>query len=255
MRKNGLTEERGLEGDREEDRDAPERVEEQQSHEDTGQAEDESDKPPPEGDKPEGNEEEGSGEGQESSGQPPDPPDPPDPQDPDDPDPNPDEEEEEEGEENEEDQGDGEVGDQEGREEEGEKETDGPEQLVESESTKKKRKIVAERQEKVNEAAMTRLPYNLPEKRPLYKGVMIVPKDLPDKSTQWGVVRGAIPKPKDKTPINHQGNRAFENIRNCQGTQHCTLEQYVDSMWMLTMALFGSRLQGQECKRKTASLA
>ena len=72
------------------DVDAPERVEEQQSHEDTGQAEDESDKPPPEGDKPEGNEEEGSGEGQESSGQPPDPPDPPDPQDPDDLDPNPD---------------------------------------------------------------------------------------------------------------------------------------------------------------------
>ena len=49
------------------DVDAPERVEEQQSHEDTGQAEDESDKPPPEGDKPEGNE--GEGEGQESSGQ------------------------------------------------------------------------------------------------------------------------------------------------------------------------------------------
>ena len=37
--------------------------------------------------------------------------------------------------------------------------------------------------------------------------------------------------------------------------QHCTLEQCIDSMWMLTMALFGSRLQGQECKRKTASLA
>ena len=64
--------------------DAPERVEEQQSHEDTGQAEDESDKPPPEGDKPEGNGGEGSGEGQESSRQPPDPPDPPEPPDPDD---------------------------------------------------------------------------------------------------------------------------------------------------------------------------
>ena len=75
--------------------DAPERVEEQQPHEDTGQAEDESEKPPPEGDKPEGNEGEGSGEGQESSGQPPDPPDPPEPSDPDAPDPNPDEEEEE----------------------------------------------------------------------------------------------------------------------------------------------------------------
>ena len=41
----------------------------------------------------------------------------------------------------------------------------------------------------------------------------------------------------------------------CQGMQHCTLEQCIDSMCMLTMALFGSRLQGQECKRKTASLA
>ena len=32
---------------------------------------------------------------------------------------------------------------------------------------------------------------------------------------------------------------------------------YVDSMWMLTMALPGSRLkaQEQECKRKTASIA
>ena len=37
--------------------------------------------------------------------------------------------------------------------------------------------------------------------------------------------------------------------------QHCTLEQHVDSMWMLTTALIGSRLQGQECKRKTASTA
>ena len=29
----------------------------------------------------------------------------------------------------------------------------------------------------------------------------------------------------------------------------------LDSMWVLTMALFGSRLRGQECKRETASIA
>ena len=42
--------------------------------------------------------------------------------------------------------------------------------------------------------------------------------------------------------------------RLCQGgmVPPCT---GVDSMWMLTMALFGSRLQGQECKRETASIA
>ena len=32
----------------------------------------------------------------------------------------------------------------------------------------------------------------------------------------------------------------------------CNLEQYIDSMWMSSDALFGSRLQGHECKRKTA---
>ena len=31
------------------------------------------------------------------------------------------------------------------------------------------------------------------------------------------------------------------------------LERCIDSMWMLTTALTGSRLQGQECKRKTAA--
>ena len=50
-----------------EDVDAPERAEEQQPQGDTGQAEEESDKPPPESDKPEGEGEKGSGEGQESS--------------------------------------------------------------------------------------------------------------------------------------------------------------------------------------------
>ena len=35
----------------------------------------------------------------------------------------------------------------------------------------------------------------------------------------------------------------------------CNLERCIDSMWMLTTALFGSRLQGQECKRETAAKA
>ena len=38
----------------------------------------------------------------------------------------------------------------------------------------------------------------------------------------------------------------------CQGMQHCNLERCIDSMWMLTTALLGSRLQGQACKRETA---
>ena len=70
---------------------------------------------------------------------------------------------------------------------------DEAEELVVSESTKKKRKI-AERKEKVDEAAMTRLPFVLSEKGPLYKGVMVAPKDTPDKSTQWGVKKGSLPK-------------------------------------------------------------
>ena len=41
----------------------------------------------------------------------------------------------------------------------------------------------------------------------------------------------------------------------CQGVQHCNLERCIDSMWMLTTALLGSRLQGQECKRETAAKA
>ena len=35
-------------------------------------------------------------------------------------------------------------------------------------------------------------------------------------------------------------------------TAACNLERCIDSMWMLTTALIGSRLQGHECKRKTA---
>ena len=149
--------------------DAPERVEEQQSREDSGQAGDESDKPPPEGDKQEGNEEKGSGEGQESSKQPPDPPDPPEPPDPDAPDPNPDEE------------------------------------IVESESTKKRRKKT-EHQQRVYDAAMTRLPFTLAKEGPLYKGVEITPNERSKPSIQWRAKKGAISKPTDMTPIDHRGN-------------------------------------------------
>ena len=177
--------------------DAPERVEEQQSREDTGQTGDESDKPPPEGDKPEGNEEQGSGEGQESSKQPPDPPDPPEPPDPDAPDPNPEE-----------------------------KEVDDVEEIVESESTKQRRKV-AEHQQKVYHAAMTRLPFTLAEKRPLYKGTEITPKERPKPSIRWRPKKGAIPKPADRSPIDHRGNRAFENIRDHQISSLFTLQKHL----------------------------
>ena len=208
---------------------APEEAEEQQSREVTGQAE-ESDKPPPEGDEPEGNEGKDSGEGQESSKQPPDPPDPPGPPDPDAPDPNPDEEDEE-NEEDEEDEGDEEDKDEGGahgecEEEEEEKEVDEIEEIIESQSTKKRRKIT-EHQQKVYDAAMARLPFTLAEKGPLYKGVEITPNDRPKPSIQWRAKKGAIPKPKDKTPIDHKGNRAFENIRDLQISSLFTLQKHL----------------------------
>ena len=207
--------------------DAPERVEEQQSCEDTGQTRDESDKPPLEGDKPEGNEDQGSGEGQESSKQPPDPPDPPKPSDPDAPDPNPDEEEEEDEKEEEEDEEDEEEGGAHGEcEEEEEKEVDDIEEIVESESTKKRRKV-AEHQQKVHDAAMTRLPFTLAEKGPLYKGTEITPKERPKPSIRWRPKKGAIPKPADKSPIDHRGNRAFENIRDHQISSLFTLQKHL----------------------------
>ena len=91
---------------------------------------------------------------------PPDPPDPNDPPDPDDPYPNPDEEEDEDAEEEEENQQEeGEGVHNEGEEEE-EKEVDEPEEVVESESTRKKRKI-AECKIKVNEAALFTLQKHL----------------------------------------------------------------------------------------------
>ena len=182
--------------------DAPERVEEQQCREDSGQAEGESDKPPK---------------------QPPDPPDPPEPPDPDAPDPNPDEEEEED----EEDEEGQEEGEEHGDcEEEEEKVVDEAVEVVESESTKKRRKIT-EHQQKVHDAAMARLPFPLAEKGPLYKGVEVTPNERPRPSIQWRAKKGAISKPKDKSTIDHRGNRTFENIRDHQISSLFTLQKHI----------------------------
>ena len=125
------------------------------------------------------------------------PPDPPEPSDPDDPSKNPDEEEDEEDEEGEDGEGqeEGEEGEHNECEEEEEKEVD-EEVEVESPSTKKKRKII-QRKEKVDEAAMTRLPYLLAEKGPLYKGVDALPRDKPRVHPQWTVRKGSITQAKD----------------------------------------------------------
>ena len=106
------------------------------------------------------------------------------------------------------------------------KEVDDLEEVVESESTKKKRKM-AEHQEKVSDAATTRLPFALSDKGPLYKGVQITPNDRPSPSFRWRAKRGAIPKPKDKSPIDHKGNRAFENIRDHQISSLFTLQKHL----------------------------
>ena len=100
------------------------------------------------------------------------------------------------------------------------------EEVVETESTKKKRKI-AEHQEKVYDAATTRLPFSLSNKGPLYKGVEPTPKDRPSPSIRWRAKKGAIPKPKDKSPIDHKGNRAFENIRDHQISSLFTLQKHL----------------------------
>ena len=85
--------------------------------------------------------------------------------------------------------------------------------MVESESTKRDRKN-KERKEKVDMAAITRLPYPLAEKGPLYKGTMIEAKGDPRKTKQWVPRKGSPTQVKDNTPINHIGNRSFENIRD-----------------------------------------
>ena len=188
------------------DVDAPERVEEQgQPKESNDQAEKEPEK--------------NSGEGHDSSRQ---PPDPPEPSDPDDPSQNPDEGKD--GEDEEEEDGEGQE-EGEGCEEEEEKEVD-EEVEVESPSTRKKRKII-QRKEKVDEAAMTRLPYLLAEKGPLYKGVDALPKDKPRVHPQWTVRKGSITQAKDTTPIDHNGNRAFENVRDHQISSIFTLQKHL----------------------------
>ena len=212
------------------DVDAPEGVEEQvQQTDGDEQAEQEPEQPPPEGDQPAGEGEQNTGKGLGSAGQPPDPPEPP--EDPDDPGPIPDEEEDEDDEE-EEDQQEGQEG-QEGEEgaqaegaEEEKEEEDPPLQVVESESTKRSRKA-KERKEKVDEAALTRLPYVLAEKGPLYKGTMIEVKDTPRRSKQWVPRKGAPTQVKDTTPINHVGNRSFENIRDQQISSIFTLQKHL----------------------------
>ena len=150
---------------------------------------------------------------------------------PDDPDQIPDPEEEEE-EQQEEDQEEAEEGQQEEPEEgqqeeaEEEKEEEDPLQLVESDSTKKSRKI-KERKEKIDMAALTRLPYVLSDKGPLYKGTMIDAKNNPRGSRQWRPRKGAPTQVKDKTPINHVGNRSFENIRDHQISSIFTLQKHL----------------------------
>ena len=193
--------------------DAPERTEEQAQEKENGEAEKESEIPPPEGDKPEGEGEKDAGEGQDSSRQPPDPPEPPDPDEPS----NPDDDEDEEGE-----------GDEGAQKEGGEEEEKEEDELieVESASTRKKRKL-SQRKEKVTEAAMQRLPYFLAEGEPMYRGVDAPAKDKPRVNTQWSIRKGSIALAKDTTPIDHNGNRAFENIRDHQISSIFALQKHL----------------------------
>ena len=206
--------------------DAPERIEEQhQPTEGEDQAEQGTEQPPPEGDQPTGDGEQRTGEGQDSTGQPPEPDPPEPPEDPDNPDPLPDEEEDED-----EEEGQGEEGEEEGVQGEGEEEEkeeeEPPLQEVESESTKRARKL-KERKDKVDLAALTRLPYVLSEKGPLYKGTTISVKDNPRRSIQWRARKGSPTQVKDNNPVNHVGNRAFENIRDHQISSIFTLQKHL----------------------------
>ena len=211
--------------------DAPERVEDQnQPTEGDDQAEQDTEQPPPEGDQPAENGEQGTGGGQDNPGQPPDPDPPEPPEDPDDPDALPEEEEDEDGEE---DQQEGEEADEEGGEgvqgegeEEEKEEEDPPLQDVESETTKKARKL-KKRKEKVDMAALARLPYALAEKGPSYRGTEIEAKGNPRASSQWRPRKGAPTQAKDKSPINHAGNRSFENIRDHQISSIFTLQKHL----------------------------
>ena len=211
--------------------DAPERVEDQnQPTEGDNQAEQDTEQPPPEGDQPAENGEQDTGEGQDNSGQPPAPDPPEPPEDPDDPDPLPEEEEDED---DEEEQQEGEEGGEEGEEgvqgegeEEEKEEEDPPLQEVESETTKKARKL-RKRKEKVDMAALTRLPYALAEMGPSYRGTEIEAKGNPRASSQWRPRKGAPTRAKDNAPINHGGNRSFENIRDHQISSIFTLQKHL----------------------------
>ena len=98
--------------------------------------------------------------------------------------------------------------------------------MVESESTKRDRKN-KERKEKVDTAAVARLPYPLAEKGPLYKRTMIEAKGDPRKNRQWVPREGSPTEVKDNTPTNHIGNRSFENIRDHQISSIFTLQKHL----------------------------
>ena len=59
------------------------------------------------------------------------------------------------------------------------------------------------------------------------------------------------PKAKQKE-TEREREKERERERKVSRDAACNLERCIDSMWMLTTALIGSRLQGHECKRKTA---
>ena len=76
-------------------------------------------------------------------------------------------------------------------------------------------------------AALARLPYPLAEKGPLYRGTEIEAKDNPRASSQWRPRKGSPTQVKDKAPINHAGNRSFENIRDHQISSIFTLQKHL----------------------------
>ena len=135
--------------------------------------------------------------------------------------------EDDDGKEDGEDGEEGEEGEQQETGEEEEKEEDEEvEVMVESESTKKKKKEEAQR-EKARDAALTKLPYVLPDKGPMYKGTASESRDEPQKSTQWTSKGGPIPKTQDVSSIDHKDNRAFENIRAHQISSIFCLQKHL----------------------------
>ena len=96
-------------------------------------------------------------------------------------------------------------------------------------SLKQPRRLASsgKRKEKVDMAALARLPYPLAEKGLLYKGTEIKAKDTPRARSQWRPRKGSPTRAKDKTPINHVGNRSFENIRDHQISSIFTLQKHL----------------------------